>query len=567
MKLLIVVPRSAAGGLSSDYRYLFPLGLAYISSMLKKAGHDVDCLNLNHYDGPIENLMNQSFSKKRYDYVLTGGLSTSYKQIKSVSDAVHTLDHSVGLILGGGLISSEPELMFNTLQPDYIVIGEGEKTICELLECLENKEDIGNIAGIGYRNNQGKTICTKPQTPIDDLDSIPYPDFEGFEFDKYLDRMRPNDQYFYDLFDYPRVYPIVCSRSCPFLCTFCFHPVGNKYRQRSVNSIIDELSIMIRKYRINTIAIYDELFSNSRDWLYEFCRRFKQITAELPWECRWSCQMRVDKLDDEMLKTMKDAGCYMVSYGFESHSPIVLKSMRKHITPVQIDRAVNSTLKHNLSIQANFIFGDRAETVQTAKETLDYWKNNNHAGIMLAFINPYPGTTLYKHCLEKGVIKDKLDFIENHISDIINMTDKITDSEFEKLKLDLFEADLKYRICTVPVSLKKEKDTGTYTIHVKCPHCNENIEYRNYIITYKLFFGFKMYCRQCRRRFFLMSRLYQYVTKSYLLLSPVMSRRMKIAASHARGHVIKIRDRIRRWVKRVFNRFFYNVESVLRRCF
>lgn len=367
MKLLIVVPRSGTGDLSADYRYLFPLGLAYISSVLKKAGHDVDCLNLNHCEGSVKELMNRYLSKKQYGYVLTGGLSTSYKQIKLVSDAVYALDHGVGLILGGGLISSEPELMFNTLQPNYIVIGEGEKTICELLECLENKGDTENIAGIGYRNNQGKFICTKPQTPIDDLDSIPYPDFEGFEFDKYLDRMRPNDQYFYDLFDYPRVYPIVCSRSCPFLCTFCFHPVGNKYRQRSINSIIDELSIMVKKYRINTIAIYDELFSNNRDWLYEFCRRFKQIAAELSWECRWSCQMRVDKLDDEMLKTMKDAGCYMVSYGFESYSLIVLKSMRKYITPAQIDRAVNSTLKHNLSIQANFIFGDRAETVQTAQ--------------------------------------------------------------------------------------------------------------------------------------------------------------------------------------------------------
>ena len=556
MKLLIVVPRSGTGELSADYRYLFPLGLAYISSVLKKAGHDVDCLNLNHCDGSVEELMNRSLSKKQYDYVLTGGLSTSYKQIKLVSDAVHTLGQGVGLILGGGLISSEPELMFNTLQPDYIVIGEGEKTTCELLECLGNEGDIENIAGIGCRNNQGEFICTKPQTPIDDLDSIPYPDFEGFEFDKYLARMRPNDQYFYDLFDYPRVYPIVCSRSCPFLCTFCFHPVGNKYRQRSVNSIIDELSSVVKRYRINTIAIYDELFSNNRDWLYEFCHRFKQIAAELSWECRWSCQMRVDKLDDEMLKTMKDAGCYMVSYGFESYSQTVLDSMKKHVTPEQINKAVQLTLKSNISIQGNFIFGDKVETIHTASETLNYWKNNNLAGIMLIFINPYPGTALYKHCLEKGVIKDKLDFIENHISDVINMTDEITDSEFEKLKIDIFEAELKYRMCAIPVSVEKRKDTGTYNIQVKCPHCGENIEYRNYTIRYKLFFGFKMYCRQCRRRFFLMSRLYQYVTKSYLLLSPIMSRKMKIAASHARGHAIEIRDCMRSRVKRVFNRFF-----------
>ena len=95
---------------------------------------------------------------------------------------------------------------------------------------------------------------------------------------------------------------------------------------------------------------------------------------------------------------------------------------------------------------------------------------------MLVFINPYPGTALYKYCLERGVIKDKLDFIEKHILDAINMTDEMTDSEFEKLKLDIFEGELKYRVCAIPIFLKKTKGAGTYNIRVKCPHCNENVE-------------------------------------------------------------------------------------------
>ena len=269
--------------------------------------------------------------------------------------------------------------------------------------------------------------------------------------------------------------------------------------------------------------------------------------------------MRVDGLDEELLRTLKDAGCYMVSYGFESYSQTVLNSMKKHVTPEQINKAVQLTLKSNISIQGNFIFGDKAETIHTASETLNYWKNNIPAGIILTFINPYPGTALYKNCVERGVIKDKLDFIENHIFDVINMTDGMTDSEFEKLKLDIFEEKLKFRMGVIPISLKKIKDTGTYDIRVKCPHCNENVEYGNYIIRYKSFFNLMMYCRQCRRRFFLSSRLYQYVTKSYLLLSPFMSRRMKIAASNAKGSVVKIRDSVRLWIKCIFNRFFYNV--------
>ncbi|MDO8734565.1 MAG: radical SAM protein, partial [Elusimicrobiota bacterium] len=380
------------------------------------------------------------------------------------------------------------------------------------------------------------------------LDSISYPDFEGFEFEKYLDRMHPNDQYFYDLFDEPRVYPIICSRSCPFLCTFCFHPVGNRYRQRSVNSIMAELSIMVNKYRINTIAIYDELFSNNREWLYDFCRRFKKFSEGLTWVCRWSCQMRVDKLDDEMLKIMKDAGCYMISYGFESYSPSVLKSMKKHITPIQIERAVETTLKNNISIQGNFIFGDSAETVETANETLSFWKKHNSAGIMLSFINPYPGTELYEHCLKKGIIKDKLDFIANHIFDVFNMSDTMTDEEFEKLKFDIHEAELKYRMCAVP-SIKKRAD-GTFNVKVKCPHCSEVMEYKNYLLSQKLYFIFLMYCRQCRRRFFIVSELYRIASVLQVTVYSVISVKIKLVLNNFINRLIRFKPYIKKYILR-----------------
>ncbi len=525
MKLLLVVPRSQPGD-AINYKYLFPLGLAYISSVLKQEKHNVDCFNANHYEGTIDHLLGRKLAENKYDYVLTGGLSTSYNQIKMIADAVHKSNCGVGLILGGGLISSEPALMFNDLRPDYIVIGEGEKTIGELLKCLEHKDDLSQVAGIGYRDLNGTFRCAKPAVSVEDLDSIPYPDFEGFEFEKYLDQMQPSDQYFYDLFDQPRVYPIVCSRSCPFLCTFCFHPAGNKYRQRSVDSIMAELAVMVKKYRINTIAIYDELFSNNREWLYEFCRRFKEFSAGLPWECRWSCQMRVDKMDEEMLKTMRAAGCYMVSYGFESYSPAVLKSMKKHITPQQIERAVESTLRNDISIQGNFIFGDPAETTGTARETLDYWKKHNYAGIMLGFINPYPGSDIYQQCVKRGIIKDKLDFIANHIFDVLNMSETMTEKELEKLKIDIYEAELKYKIYAVPNSVEQHKD-GTGNFNVRCPHCREIIDYKNYPLATKLYFYYMAYCRSCRRRFFIVSSMYKTVFAIIVLLFAVSPYRLK----------------------------------------
>lgn len=527
MNFLIVFPRRT-GSKGVNYEYLFPLGLAYISSVLKQAGHHVDCLNLNHYDGTVEELVRTSLmGKKRYDFVCSGGLSPHYRQIRSIVDAVHKYKSDAKLILGGGIISSDPEFMFNTLNPDYVVVGEGEKTIVELLSCIEHNGNLEEVAGIGYRDKNGKVICTKSQTAIMDLDSIPWPDFEGFEFETYLNHLRPDDMYFYDLYDSPRPYPIICSRSCPYLCTFCFHPLGNKYRQRSIDSIMHELEVMVKRYRINIIAIYDELFSHDKERVYEFCRRIKKLKEEIPWEIKWNCQMRVDGLDEEFLKTMKDAGCYMVSYGFESYSPSVLKSMRKHITPEQIDQAVHLTLNNEISIQGNFIFGDAAETLQTAHETLNYWKEHYYAGILLGFISPYPGTQLYTKCLERGIIKDKLDFIENHISDVFNMTVNMTDKEFDQLKFNIFEAELGYRVCTTPLSSIRE--SGGFIHKIKCPHCAEIVEYKNYKKLLKLAFPVMMYCRKCRRRYYIASNVYNYTAKSLSRLLSIMSPGLKFA--------------------------------------
>ena len=549
MRVLMVAPR----GFDHDavnYTYLFPLGLAYISSVLKRAGHEVDCLNVNHFSGLGKDIVQRSLtSGKPYDFLLTGGLSTSYRQIKMVTDAVHESPTDTGLILGGGIISSEPELMFNTFKPGFIVMGEGESTIVDLLACLENQGDLAKIAGIGYRSSGGKFIANKPRKPIEDLDAIPLPDFEGFEFENYLDHIRPCDHYFYDHFDNPRVYPIICSRSCPFRCTFCFHPIGNKYRQRSVDSVMEELAVMVKRYRINTIAIYDELFSNNLPWVQEFCRRIVELFKELSWECKWCCQMRVDTVDEEMLQLMKDAGCYMVSYGLESHSQKVLKSMKKHITSAHIDQAVSITLRNNLSLQGNFIFGDVAETAQTAQETLDYWKQNSTLGIVLGFISPYPGSEIYQRCLERGIIKDKLDFIENHITDTLNMTEAMTAEEFEKLRFDIHQAELRYRIFGTLRSVKRMSN-GLYNIKGICPHCHKLIEYSNYLISFKSYVFCMMYCRACRHRFYLASRLYRMINWTLLLTYDLLPGRTKVIAFRIYRRVTKTKPFIKRAIQR-----------------
>jgi anaerobic magnesium-protoporphyrin IX monomethyl ester cyclase len=521
MKCLILLIRYSRDTLfspnteSGDYNYNIPVGLAYISAFLKQNGHEVQCLNLNHYDGIVEELIKDRMSKERYDFVITGGISPFYPDIKNCVDSVRRCSPNTHIILGGGLISSQPEIMFNLLQPDYGVIGEGELTIKELFECLENNGDINTVNGIIFRNTEGKIVSTKPRDPINNLDLLPWPDYQELGFDDYLDHMLPSDLHFYSIFDKPRAYPIIASRSCPFSCTFCFHPLGKKYRKRSVENVMDELEYALKKYNINIIIFYDELFANDTPRIGEFCRRLTELLKTIPWEVKWICQMRVDALDEEMIITMKNAGCFCLSLGLESYSATVLKSMNKIITPKQIDDALLLCSNHNMGFTGNFIFGDPAETTETYRETIAYWKENTAIiknQVILGFITIYQGSPLYKRAVEKGIIKDEFAFIEERVSknQIDNFTDKMTDNEFKKMMRDIAEANLITPLYSVP--LLETKIKGISEIHVKCPHCKSVSGYRN--INLPPLLGFQssdrrlitLICRNCNARIRLITK-------------------------------------------------------------
>jgi len=466
--------------------------------------------------GPVGNLVAEQLRQYPTDYVLTGGVCAYYTSIRLVVEGVRLAGNGVKLILGGGLISSEPELMLETLSPDYLVVGEGEATIVELLNALQTGTPIDNVAGLVYRGTDGQLKRTGERRPIEPLDDLPYPDFDGFEYETLLANIRTTDDIAYFPEDHPRPYPIIASRACPYLCTFCYHPLGRKYRQRSIDSIIAELQQNLLRYRINLIVLYDELFSQNKERVYEFCSRIKPLLASLPWTCRWLCYIRVDSVENEMMLTMKDAGCYLLSYGFESYSPIVIKSMRKHITPTQIDKAIELTMKHHLAMQANFIFGDLAETQETAQETLNYFKSNGKAGINLGFIWAYPGSDIYLGALKRGLIGDKLDFIVNRMETPTNMTAAMSDHEFELLAATILYTNLKYSYFAVPrkVHLKGSR----YTLSVECPHCQQIIDYGNSELPGP-FDSYALHCRSCYRRFYLVSRmgrLATHITQSLL---------------------------------------------------
>jgi len=393
-----------------------------------------------------------------------------------------------------------------------MVLGEGEITIVELIDELnKGGKNLESINGIGYRSSSGELIVTQSRGPIMDLDSLPWPDLEGFQLETYLEMQRPNDNLYLYADDKPRFYPIISSRGCPFNCTFCYHPLGQKYRSRSIDDFIAEVEYVMGKYQVNNLAIFDELLSTNRERLFQICDRLKNIPRKL----HWMCQLRVDQVDEEMLLTMKEAGCFLISYGFESVSDIVLKSMKKHISKAQIKKALYLTREAGIGIQGYFIFGDPAETSQTAYETLDFWKSHCDYHITMGYIRPYPGSPLWDREMTQGHLSTdlaQLEFIDQCVYVPPNMT-KMDDTEWFTLQKDVQKAIINNEHFGELISSEKMGET-TYSITIRCPHCKQLITYKNF--RQRILGIFKLACRNCNQVMNMTPLAFGYVRDDYV---------------------------------------------------
>jgi radical SAM superfamily enzyme YgiQ (UPF0313 family) len=292
---------------------------------------------------------------------------------------------------------------------------------------------------------------------------------------------------------------------------------------------MEELRLAVSKYHITVLFIFDDCLSAKKQSLLDFCAEMKKLKSEISWELSWMGQLIVNTVDENILSTMKEAGCSMISYGFESYSPAVLKSMKKKITPQKIDFAIKTTLKHKIAIQGNFIFGDVAETKDTSECTLDYWEKDCEGQVWLDFIQPYPGSAIYQHCVDKGLIADKLQFIRTGVTKFAkNMTNSMSESEFSELRYKVAHLSAKHNRYVIPTEKKAHKN-GNYSITSKCPFCSEKTVYKNCKINNAVNYGFITICRNCYKKYQIVSTLQYIAYKKFRpLITPYLNLRRKI---------------------------------------
>ena len=488
--ILLVMPKQVR---CSGQEYIFTLGLPLISAAMKLCGLEIHTLNLNHFDQSVEETLKEYFIRHGIKAVATGGMSSEFPMVRDVVKTVKTIDLSIITIVGGGLISAEPEVAMPALgYADYGVISEGEITACELglfLEktftgiqrtltfspdlakrvtggkniadfhsLLHHHNDISLVDGVIYRYND-TFVKTGKRTEIECLDFLPWADYEGFGFGQMLDGPTPG---LLGITANRQLY-IASSRSCPFSCTFCFHTSGSKYRQRDIQDFLAEIRYMIARYHVNYINIVDELFAKDKGRVREFCAAMKILGVP------WLASFRVSDFDEEMLKLLKEGGINIVSLGIESANNSILKSMRKGITFEQTQRVLKMLYENGLTIQGVALIGDIEETMETAKKTIDFVREHSHYDLGLNIITPYPGTHDYRYARQHGRIPDPVKYLFDGCPPV-NFS-RIPDPEYKELVLEIFNNMGDHLSFTQVECTSQQSAEGFIDLRGLCPNC------------------------------------------------------------------------------------------------
>lgn len=389
MKIILINPP-----LNPPIRSRFiPLGLSYISATLKKAGYQVKCIDgCNMSWGLLE--------KKIIDFNpdLAGIVCWTFtrSQVWKTAKIIKKILPKTKIIIGGQHATFLPEQTMEAADADFLVLGEGEITIVELIDSIGNNKDFSKVKGIAYRD-KNKIVIT-PQRPfIPNLDIIPFPDYSDFNLDNYFGLTGAGLG--------RRAAGIITSRGCPYDCLYCSSKEywTKKWRYRSTENILSEIEYLYFDLEVRALTFYDDNFTISKERAIRVCQGIIERKLDL----KWISIASVRSVDKEILMWMKRAGCYELQYGVESGSPKILENINKGQTIEQIKNAFKWTKDAGMNAIAYLFVGAPGETAETVDETISLMREISpnqepNSGILWIL----PGTKIYQISKEQGIISD-----------------------------------------------------------------------------------------------------------------------------------------------------------------
>lgn len=374
--LLICPPQKTVYGLPALPR----LGLAYLSAGLSARDIDHDILDLSLYPKNWRKVLDTRLTR----HSVFGITSTTFEfnAADEVARCIKGLIPGAQIILGGPhAILMSKEILKASPEYDYILKGEGENVLPEFVLNFSRQSggDIMALPGLLRRDKQDVHVNTGAW--ITDLDVLPFPSYEKFELEKYIDS--------------PTSLPILTSRGCPFSCIYCSVGLvmGRKFRARTPINILTEMEYMVGHYGTSMFSFCDDNLTFDGERAKELFRLLVASGLKIKWNA--SNGVRVNNLDEEMVSLMKDSGCTELAVGIESTSDNILRRLKKGTTREMVEKAVGLIRKYRIPLKGFFLIGSPDETRENVLDSLEFAKKNLDVA-RFSMLTPYPGTRLWQ---------------------------------------------------------------------------------------------------------------------------------------------------------------------------
>ncbi len=447
MKILLVRFQKRVGAIRT-----IPWHFSFFKDILEDRGHTVDIID-NQVEGySIEETI-ETVLKEGYQLVGTGGIGTVYREVGKFYELLKSKKPQVKIVVGGQIVA-DYEFIIDTCPIDILVLGEGEITLSKIVECLERNGNLHEVPGIAFKRN-GCLFVTKSEKVLS-MDELPDYNFKNIKMEKYDtevpvihlidERARLLKKQGH------KCLTVFLARGCPYNCFFCYRHVKGyrNYSNERLEYIIEDLKR--RKYSFLFFA--DECLTANRTNFKKLCELTKKH------EIYWQTNGRIDHINHETLKMLKESNCVGVQYGVESFDNYILNNMNKKIKAQKNIEGLNLNYQYGLKTVLQLVIGapgeDRNTIFNTRKGMWSCYFNIDKTAC--AILNPYPGSQAYYYGIEKGYIKNK-EQLHNEFSDkgkiTINFT-KLSDIELNTWQLWLpCEAAISYRVKHLTLKVDK----------------------------------------------------------------------------------------------------------------
>lgn len=393
MKILLLEP--AVTDKKNITSFMYPsMGIIALAAFLQQENHQVVLRDLNVEQEPIDAII-KTIKFESPQIVGIGAMSVNLNKALAIARLVKSYSKDIIIVLGGVHPTAEPEQTLQNPNVDFIVRGEGEITMAELVKSLEKKEtNFEQIAGIGFKKD-GKIIITQPRPLIPDISVLPIPAYALLNIKKYRAPYTSRTPFMI----------MSRSRGCPFLCTFCgvSKMFGQKYRVQSPERSIQEVDYLVNQLGIKEIGFKDSEFTLNPEIVEKFCN----LLIERKYDLTWNCNGRVNHANYQLFNKMKQAGCASITFGVESGNQEILDNMKKQTTIQQIKDAVKISRQVGLKVVNNFMIGNPGDTKETIERTIKFAKELNPDYAYFGYTTPFPGTELREQAIKNNWLIDQ----------------------------------------------------------------------------------------------------------------------------------------------------------------